>query len=162
MTSEVKDHFYKVVHNLVKYMHRNFWKNIMTGLEFTDFQSWKRFPKWSHFEQYFQDIQWPLRSKIIFTKLWTNLWITCKKKFPRYIMTGSCIRFFQIYNFKLNNFKDIMSVKVIFLLFFFWLSMTSEIKYHFYKVVDNLVECMYKDFQKNIMTDSWFRSLKSS
>ena len=39
--------------------------------------------------------------------------------------------------------------------------MTSEVKGHFYKVVDNPFKYMYKKFRNNILTGSWIRSFQS-
>ena len=54
-----------------------------------------------------------------------------------------------------------ISIKVIHSTIFFGHSMTSEVKGHFYKVVDNYVKCMCKKFRKNIMNYSWYRSFES-
>ena len=39
--------------------------------------------------------------------------------------------------------------------------MASEVKGHFYKVVDNYVKCLCKKFRKNIIDYSWSRSFES-
>ena len=39
--------------------------------------------------------------------------------------------------------------------------MTSEVKGHFYEIVENPLKCMYKTSHKNIMTSSRFRSFNS-
>ena len=44
---------------------------------------------------------------------------------------------------------------------FFGLLETSEVKSQFYKVVDNSVKYMYKNFRKNIITGSWDISFQS-
>ena len=73
------------------------------------------------------------------------------KKFRRIIMNISWSRHFKSYDFILNDFIDK----------FFGHQMNSEVKGHLNKVMDKSLKYLYKNFRKNIMNYSWYRSFKS-
>ena len=91
-----------------------------------------------------------------------NNYVKCMcKKFRKSIINYSWSRSFKSYDFILNEFMSKNFNKGHTFNNFFGHSMTSEVKGHFYKVVDNYVTCMSKNFRKNIMNYSWYRSFKS-
>ena len=96
MTSEFKDHFYKVEDNVVNYMQKN--RNDILNYLFFQLQ---------------------------FNKLQVQMACLNSKNLPSKV------------NFLLNIFGHLM---------------TSEVKDHFYKVEDNLVNYMHKNFRNDIWT----------
>ena len=68
------------------------------------------------------------------------------KKFRKNIMNNAWSRSFKSYDFMLNEFMDKNFNKGHTLNNFFEHSMTSEVKSHFYKIVDNYVKVNFKLF----------------